>query len=275
MTTSKNGLRSIQEIIADLSKPIDAKDLKFKEARNRQNNTKTKIYFLPWYQAAKYLDNYAPGWSYEVKETMNFTGKVAIVAKVTIPALEGNVIRESTGNEDEDKETFGDAFSNAESMAFRRACAKFGLGRYLYEPDGYKQSFATDAPRQTAPPKASGETKPVSVAQRIDNAIMAIEAKMVRATPRKRGQTDTAYLEVLKEQYRSITEQSDGGETKDAPDKLSNANQQSAVIKLCGQKGFDVSEIALQFSNGRTKKVEELFDDEAQRAIREIPKMEG
>ena len=37
------------------------------------------------------------------------------------------------GNEFAEVEHFGDAYSNAEAMAFRRACARFGLGLALWE----------------------------------------------------------------------------------------------------------------------------------------------
>jgi len=55
---------------------------------------------------------------------------------------EGIVYREATGSEelktttrdDEIKEiAYGDPSSNAESMAFRRSAARFGLGLYLYD----------------------------------------------------------------------------------------------------------------------------------------------
>jgi len=81
--------------------------------------------------------------------------------RLTIPTAEGNIYREATGTEllKEDKDVwigekpnrqklkddlgrpvtesrelaYGDPSSNAESMAFRRAAARFGLGLYLYE----------------------------------------------------------------------------------------------------------------------------------------------
>jgi hypothetical protein len=49
--------------------------------------------------------------------------------------VEGWVYREATGTEeepDDDQQMYGDPSSNAESMALRRAAAKFGLGLYLY-----------------------------------------------------------------------------------------------------------------------------------------------
>lgn len=44
--------------------------------------------------------------------------------------------RESTGTALVSKEGgYGDAVQEAEAMAFRRACARFGLGLHLYHED--------------------------------------------------------------------------------------------------------------------------------------------
>ena len=53
--------------------------------------------------------------------------------RIIVHAAEGSFHREGTGIEDLDVDRFGDPQSNAESMAFRRAAAKWGLGLDLYE----------------------------------------------------------------------------------------------------------------------------------------------
>lgn len=120
-------LRSIGEIIGDLSKPIPARLLRSKTVGGQ------KIRYLPWHTAVKFLDLYAPGWSYEVRHVTGIGGKIVIVSRISIPCSEGVVYREATGQEDEDVDRFGDPSSNAESMSLRRAAAKFGLGLYLYD----------------------------------------------------------------------------------------------------------------------------------------------
>jgi hypothetical protein len=133
------GLRSIQDIIADLSKPINPKHIKDKQ----QGGTKLK--FIPWYFAVKYLDRYAPGWSYDIEigpvmqapikqpnDKKTPRGKVFVKATISIPCSEGVVHRSATGMEDDVVTGYGDPSSNAESMALRRAAAKFGLGISLY-----------------------------------------------------------------------------------------------------------------------------------------------
>lgn len=155
-------LRSIRDIIKDLSKPIAARHLKNK----RQGGS--DLTFIPWYFAIQYLDKYAPGWTYKVEKVDSVPGghvitvnnkvvkasdfkrtatnadakvcfipknQVAVVVSISIPCLEGVVTRFATGQEDAEVVGFGDSTSNGESMALRRAAAKFGLGLYLYYKD--------------------------------------------------------------------------------------------------------------------------------------------
>ena len=120
-------LRSIRDIIRDLSKPVAKRHL-----RSRKQGGK-EIKFISWHDAIKYLDHYAPGWNYEVRNIQNIAGKLILTVRLSVPCAEGLVFREATGQEDEDRENYGDSSSNAESMALRRASAKFGLGLYLYD----------------------------------------------------------------------------------------------------------------------------------------------
>ena len=119
-------LRSIRDIIKDLSKPLAKRHL-----RSRKQGGKD-IKFISWHDAIKYLDHYAPGWNYEVRNIQNIAGKLILTVRLSVPCAEGMVYREATGIEDEDLESYGDPSSNAESKALRRACAKFGLGLDLY-----------------------------------------------------------------------------------------------------------------------------------------------
>ena len=122
-------LRSINDIITDLSKPVAARHL------GHKTKGKATLEFIPWHHAVKYLDLYAPGWCYEVRSITPIVGAVALIVRITIPCAEGIVWREATGIEDDETSSYGDPTSNAESMALRRAAAKFGLGLYLYNKD--------------------------------------------------------------------------------------------------------------------------------------------
>ena len=119
--------RSIRDIIADLSKTIHPQRLKQRTQGGRQ------LDYLPWYQAVRYLDNYAPGWRYEIRSVSQVGDSLVMVARIIIPCLEGEVWREASALEPLKGTGFGDAATNAESAALRRAAAKFGLCLYLYD----------------------------------------------------------------------------------------------------------------------------------------------
>ena len=120
-------MRSIREIVKDLSKPVAKRHLRSRKQGGRE------IQYIAWHDAIKYLDHYASGWNYEIRSMTSVGGKLIMIVRLSIPCLEGIVYREATGQEDETHETYGDSSSNAESMALRRASAKFGLGLYLYD----------------------------------------------------------------------------------------------------------------------------------------------
>lgn len=118
--------RPIAEIIIDLKKPLLARHLK------TRNQGGTELTYIEWHTAVKYLDLFAPGWSYHVKSVQLVGNLVMVIASISIPCAEGVVTREATGCEESDAKGYGDACSNAEAMALKRAAAKYGLGLYLY-----------------------------------------------------------------------------------------------------------------------------------------------
>ncbi len=125
--TSKSELRSIRDIVADLTKPVANRHLRTRRQGGRD------IKYIAWHDAIKYLDHYASGWSYEIRSIESIGGKLILIVRLSIPCLEGVVYREATGQEDEELDSYGNSSSNSESMALRRAASKFGLGLYLYD----------------------------------------------------------------------------------------------------------------------------------------------
>jgi hypothetical protein len=148
------GQWTLSQIQAALSRPLPQSML----ATRKQGNA--TIRYIPWFTANKILDKYAPGWSWEIRQLHLSRDRLFLVGRLTLPTVEGNLYREATGTEilkdtkvmrDRDgtlirneldrpiteavELPFGDPSSNAESMAFRRAAAKFGLGLYLYHRD--------------------------------------------------------------------------------------------------------------------------------------------
>jgi hypothetical protein len=122
------GLHSITAIISDLSKPVNPQRLK-----QRQQGGKTLTY-CPWYQCVRILDHYASGWRYEVRSVQQIGNNLVMVVRITIPAVEGEIWREASALEViEDPKRYGDAATNCESAALRRAASKFGLCLGLYD----------------------------------------------------------------------------------------------------------------------------------------------
>jgi|SRR5215510_14319810 len=121
------GPRSIKDIIRDLSKPVNPQRLKQRSQGGRT------LDYLPWYQAVRYLDNYARVWRYEIRSVNQVSDNLVMVVRIIIPCAEGEVWREASALEPIKGSGYGDAATNAESAALRRAAAKFGLCLNLYD----------------------------------------------------------------------------------------------------------------------------------------------
>ena len=128
-------LRTIQEIEADLSKPIPERflrTLKFGAAKGAT--------YVPWMVVEKLLSFYAPGWS-TTSEGFSTPVGTTIITHLSIPTATGVVTRaghgfeahQTTNAKGETKDTgFGGAAVIASRQAFKRAAVAFGLGRDLY-----------------------------------------------------------------------------------------------------------------------------------------------
>jgi len=139
--------RSIADIIADLSKPLP------EDCLEQRKQGGTTLHYVAWHKAVNLLDTYAPGWSSEVTKMTFSDTRIFLVCRISIPCLEGVVHREATGTEELDSSSYGDPSSNAESMAFRRAAAKFGLALYLYD----KELRESLLPPKAAAPASTGK----------------------------------------------------------------------------------------------------------------------
>jgi hypothetical protein len=124
---TKPGEWSLSQIIEALSKPLPRSVLETKKLGGRE------ITYIPCYRAVLLLDKYAPGWQWEIRNIYTTNGDLFLIGRLTIPASDGVFHREATGTNSLADTAYGDASSNAESMAFRRAAAKFGLALYLYD----------------------------------------------------------------------------------------------------------------------------------------------
>jgi hypothetical protein len=129
------GFKTIEQIEADLSKPLHPSHLKKLKFGSAKGAT-----YVPWMIAEKYLSHFAPGWS-TVSTGFSTPIGVAIIVELTIPTANGLVTRaghgfeahQTTNKDGITKDTgFGGAPVVASRQAFKRSAVAFGLGRDLY-----------------------------------------------------------------------------------------------------------------------------------------------
>jgi len=125
----EQGPRKLERVLEDLSKAIPQRHLRTKKKGG------VTLSFSPWYRVMKILDHYTRGyWDGTVKDVYTSEGRVVVTYSITIHGENGSLTREATGTEVLDVQ-YGDPSSNAEAQAFKRACARFGLGLHLYEKE--------------------------------------------------------------------------------------------------------------------------------------------
>ncbi|OAY75836.1 DNA repair RAD52-like protein 1, mitochondrial [Ananas comosus] len=95
------------------------------------------IRYIPWHIVNRILNLHAPEWSGEVRNIVySSDGKsVSVVYRVTLYGTDAEIYREASGTASVDDTGYGDPVQKAEAMAFRRACARLGLGLHLYHED--------------------------------------------------------------------------------------------------------------------------------------------
>ncbi|XVE70289.1 hypothetical protein DITRI_Ditri10aG0060600 [Diplodiscus trichospermus] len=123
--------RPLSDILKELNKkvPDSLVKLRVEDGFN--------IKYIPWHIVNRIMNLHAPEWSGEVRNiTYSADGKsVSVVYRVTLYGTDAEIYRESTGTTPVNDPGYGDPVQKAEAMAFRRACARFGLGLHLYHDD--------------------------------------------------------------------------------------------------------------------------------------------
>ncbi|KAL3700528.1 hypothetical protein R1sor_018550 [Riccia sorocarpa] len=173
--------RPLADIIHDLSKRIpdhllskvpqkwfeaqkEAREREFKECRKRHYPLDLFPYdvprkYIPWYNAVRVLNHYAPGWVGEVRNIavpgQNPNTFVTVVYRITLKGSDGEVCREASATSTMDYSDHSVYFSpvqNAEREAFCKTCLLFGLGLYLYHsPDAPASDYSSDEYLQVPP----------------------------------------------------------------------------------------------------------------------------
>jgi len=124
---SSPGEWSLSQIVEALSKPLPSNVLETKKIGGRS------IIYIPWHRAVLLLNQFAPGWEFRIKNVTQIGDELIMTGSLSIPTSDGMVTRESTGSEKINTSGYGETAANAESQCFRRCCARFGLGLYLYQ----------------------------------------------------------------------------------------------------------------------------------------------
>ncbi|XP_050215121.1 DNA repair RAD52-like protein 1, mitochondrial isoform X1 [Mercurialis annua] len=129
--TSSGISRPLAEILKQLNKKVP--DSLVRQRIDDGFSTK----YMPWHVVNRIMNLHAPEWSGEVRSiTYSSDGKsVSVVYRVTLYGTDAEIYRESSGTASVDDVGYGNAVQKAEAMAFRRSCARFGLGLHLYHED--------------------------------------------------------------------------------------------------------------------------------------------
>ncbi|XP_020214844.1 DNA repair RAD52-like protein 1, mitochondrial [Cajanus cajan] len=125
--------RPLSEILKELNKKVPDSLIKTR----LEKTDGFPIRYIPWHVVNRILNLHAPEWSGEVRNiTYSADAKsVSVVYRVTLYGTDAEIFRESTGTASVDDTSYGDPVQKAEAMAFRRACARFGLGLHLYHEE--------------------------------------------------------------------------------------------------------------------------------------------
>ncbi|XP_039138598.1 DNA repair RAD52-like protein 1, mitochondrial [Dioscorea cayenensis subsp. rotundata] len=123
--------RPLSEVLRELNKKVPDSVIKVRT----EDNFATK--YVPWHIVNRIMNLHAPEWSGEVRNIVySPDGKsVSVVYRVTIYGTDAEIYRESSGTASVEDAGYGDPVQKAEAMAFRRACARLGLGLHLYHED--------------------------------------------------------------------------------------------------------------------------------------------
>ena len=179
----------VKELVAALEVPFDPSQIEWRVMNTTKNQQPARGQVVPYADQRAYTDRlnalFTPaGWTrkYTIHTSANFersqdqkiVAKVLVTCELTIFGLGSH---SATGEEWADDDNAGTA---AEAQAFKRACACFGLGRYLYyftgtwvdlderkRPKSVPQlaGWATPAGwREGLRPRCVGEVKPQSPA---------------------------------------------------------------------------------------------------------------
>lgn len=119
------------EILELLTEPVATERLSKKKVSGNE------ILYISWYDLIALLQERCGlgGFEWEVQQVQEVGVRVVLTGRLTVYGEDGGRSMDATGQEVLDCSSYGDPSSNAEAMALRRACAKFGLGLSLWKKE--------------------------------------------------------------------------------------------------------------------------------------------
>lgn len=95
------------------------------------------ISYISWFDYCELLDTRLGlgNWYWEIINTTTTDNRLFLTGRLTVIGDDRSLSQDATGTEVLNCSSYGDPSSNAEAMALRRACAKFGLARDLWQKD--------------------------------------------------------------------------------------------------------------------------------------------
>jgi hypothetical protein len=158
---------TLAEIIQRLKEPVAPSLISQKKVGN------SKIDYIAWFDYCDLLDDRIGlgQWQWEIVQIFTsennkmIEGKLIpdnrlfVTGKLTIFGDDRTISQMATGTEILNCSSYGDPSSNAEAMALRRACAKFGLARYLWDKEEKTTSNNSNNSQSFTPTKPTGKNE--------------------------------------------------------------------------------------------------------------------
>ena len=128
---------TLNDILTRLKEPVAPSYISQKKVGN------SVLDFISWFDYCDILDERCGlgNWSWEIVSTTISDNRYFMTGRLTIVGTDRSVSQDATGTEILNCSSYGDPSSNAEAMALRRACAKFGLARELWRKDKPNNSY--------------------------------------------------------------------------------------------------------------------------------------
>lgn len=149
--------KTLREVLAKLSEPVPESFISSKSVFQKGKSSGS-VKYIAWPALIRLLDSRAElMWDWKIR-TIWAGDRFVVEGSLTIHACDGSITREATGTEMSDVDSYGDPTSNAEAMALRRCCAKFGVGLNLWEKSAKQETAFKPQESNYQPPQTQKNT---------------------------------------------------------------------------------------------------------------------